>query len=71
MTSIHLRKPGALRALLSTGVAPVVGLLGSLTATSTAHADPRDDAAPPGSPLLTEQINRGIEQGLADPTVLQ
>ncbi len=44
MTSTHVRKPGALRALLATGVAPVVGLLGSLTATPAAHADATDDA---------------------------
>ncbi len=44
MTSTHVRKPSALRALLATGVVPVVGLLGSLAVAPTAQADPNDDA---------------------------
>ena len=44
MTSTRTRKSGRLPSMLATGVVPVVGLLGPLGATGTAHADAVDDA---------------------------
>jgi hypothetical protein len=65
---------------LLVGVALAVGAAGFTAASATANADPSpfntlscscQDQAPPGSPVLTDKIRQGIQQGLSAPEFVQ
>lgn len=65
---------------LLVGVALALGAASWTAASATANADPSpfstlscscQEQAPPGSPVLTDNINQGIQQGLSAPQFVQ
>ncbi len=65
---------------LLVGVVLVFGAAGWTAASATANADPSpfntlscscQDQAPPGSPVLTDKVKQGIQEGLSAPQFTQ